>query len=311
MKKKIIAKMITILIAVSIISANLITVFASEKYGDVNSDGVIDASDALHILKHSAKVDVLEENKLIYADVDGNNSIDAKDSLYVLKYSANIISCFPVDEYNEPMINLDSSFDSIEALKAGIATGYTEEKIAEIESLESEENKGAFRKFINSRNEENAIIVPFYNDKVIELRNVTDYSNVLLMSNTVYNQPAVMYYTTHNGYTISTYITYMDALVSEETISQANEKGTLWLYGQIENVVTIPDLVSDYKEHYEKEIQLNNETKKAVIIEFNNTTTDRVFITFAYDNVMVNTFGNRTALEDWLKCVDFKEVPIL
>lgn len=60
--------------------------------GDVNHDGVIDASDALCVLKHAAKLEVLEkEEDLLAADVNGDSQIDASDALLILQKAAGII----------------------------------------------------------------------------------------------------------------------------------------------------------------------------------------------------------------------------
>lgn len=73
-------------------------VFAKDgiKYGDVNGDGTIDASDALAVLKHVAKLEILDDLAIIRADVDGENGIDASDALWILKYSARLVDSFPV-----------------------------------------------------------------------------------------------------------------------------------------------------------------------------------------------------------------------
>ncbi len=65
-----------------------------QKYtlGDVNDDTFIDASDALMILKHSAKLELLTERQQLAANVNNDLYIDASDALLVLKYSAKLIS---------------------------------------------------------------------------------------------------------------------------------------------------------------------------------------------------------------------------
>lgn len=59
--------------------------------GDVNQDGNIDARDALLVLKHAAKIEVIEEYKsYMAADTNEDNNIDAKDALIILKIAAKI-----------------------------------------------------------------------------------------------------------------------------------------------------------------------------------------------------------------------------
>lgn len=60
--------------------------------GDVDDDTFIDASDALMILKHSAKLELLTERQQLAANVNNDLYIDASDALLVLKYSAKLIS---------------------------------------------------------------------------------------------------------------------------------------------------------------------------------------------------------------------------
>lgn len=105
-------KYICILILVSVLSVcfSYIT-FAQDvtnseiiSYGDVNEDYSINAEDALVVLKHSAKLELIEEILHKKADVDGNAIIDASDALDILKYAANIISSFPIEELITPVL---------------------------------------------------------------------------------------------------------------------------------------------------------------------------------------------------------------
>lgn len=58
--------------------------------GDVNRDDDINAVDALAVLKHAAKIEVLSEEDLIRADLNEDEKIDAKDALEILKIAAKI-----------------------------------------------------------------------------------------------------------------------------------------------------------------------------------------------------------------------------
>lgn len=62
--------------------------------GDVDDDGFVNAKDALLVLKHSAKIAVLEEAQMVRADVTKEGNIDAKDALDILKLAAGIIDSF-------------------------------------------------------------------------------------------------------------------------------------------------------------------------------------------------------------------------
>lgn len=62
--------------------------------GDVNADGVINASDALEALRHSVKEIVLSDAAFVRADVNNNKTVDASDALQILRYSVKEISHF-------------------------------------------------------------------------------------------------------------------------------------------------------------------------------------------------------------------------
>lgn len=62
--------------------------------GDVDGDTFVTAKDALSVLKHAAKLDVLEGNDFIAADVSKNEVVDSNDALLILKKAAGLISSF-------------------------------------------------------------------------------------------------------------------------------------------------------------------------------------------------------------------------
>lgn len=58
--------------------------------GDVNADTKINAQDALEILKHAAKIQVLEGDAAVAADANKDGNINSTDALAVLKHAAGI-----------------------------------------------------------------------------------------------------------------------------------------------------------------------------------------------------------------------------
>jgi len=58
--------------------------------GDVNIDDVVDANDALCILKHAARVSVLSEGIVAYGDMNDDKVVDVLDALFILKKAAKI-----------------------------------------------------------------------------------------------------------------------------------------------------------------------------------------------------------------------------
>jgi hypothetical protein len=71
-----------------------------ENYGDVNCDGIVDAVDALMVLRGAVgKIgqEQLTAGQLSIADVDGNEILNAVDALYILQKSVGKIDKFPVE----------------------------------------------------------------------------------------------------------------------------------------------------------------------------------------------------------------------
>lgn len=58
--------------------------------GDVNFDDIVDAADALLILKHAAKLEILTEKQLNVSDLNKDLITDASDALNVLKIATKI-----------------------------------------------------------------------------------------------------------------------------------------------------------------------------------------------------------------------------
>lgn len=58
--------------------------------GDVDGNGVTDASDALLVLRHAARLLVLEEEMQNRGDLDGNDVVDAADALEILRIAARL-----------------------------------------------------------------------------------------------------------------------------------------------------------------------------------------------------------------------------
>ncbi len=68
------------------------------KYGDVDGDDRVSATDALEVLKSVVGNVTLTEEQTVLADVDGNEKISSVDALYILKKVVGKIDQFPVEE---------------------------------------------------------------------------------------------------------------------------------------------------------------------------------------------------------------------
>ncbi len=71
--------------------------FDSIVYGDVNTDGKVNAQDALGVLKFAVGKGEFTALQRTTAQVDGKDGINAKDALEILKFAVEKISVFPVE----------------------------------------------------------------------------------------------------------------------------------------------------------------------------------------------------------------------
>ncbi len=70
--------------------------FKSIPLGDSNFDGVVNAVDALNILKQAVNKPVTVFHEEV-TDLNGDGSVDAKDALLVLRFAVNLIDTFPIE----------------------------------------------------------------------------------------------------------------------------------------------------------------------------------------------------------------------
>ncbi len=95
-------KILSVLLVLTLIFSSVAVLASAEDFmlGDLNDDGKVTAMDARLVLRASAKVDVLDENKSAAADVDFNGKITAMDARIILRASAQIepLPEVPTDE---------------------------------------------------------------------------------------------------------------------------------------------------------------------------------------------------------------------
>lgn len=95
-------KVIALVLAIVMAMPGFSIVFAEDStavaYGDVNADGIINAEDALVVLKAAAKLETIDEAKEIIADVNTDKNVDATDALLILQMAAGLIDKFPIEE---------------------------------------------------------------------------------------------------------------------------------------------------------------------------------------------------------------------
>ena len=90
------SKIIALVSAVSITAASVFAAtsmaFAAPALGDVDENGKITAKDARMILRHTAKLEMLDDSLLPVADVNGDGKVSAADARLVLRYASKLIN---------------------------------------------------------------------------------------------------------------------------------------------------------------------------------------------------------------------------
>ncbi|GEM_PF-1534834 len=67
----------------------------SHLLGDVDFNGAVNATDAIHVLRHAMNIAQLSGEALTVADVDGNGNVNFTDAIFILRYAMHIIGSFP------------------------------------------------------------------------------------------------------------------------------------------------------------------------------------------------------------------------
>ena len=98
--KRVLSVFLSILLCFSILTIHPATLtFAfNHAWGDGNGDGKVNANDAIIVLRVAVGKQTVTEDVKFLLDVDGNDILNAGDALSILKYSVNIISRFPIDQ---------------------------------------------------------------------------------------------------------------------------------------------------------------------------------------------------------------------
>ncbi|MBR4282523.1 MAG: hypothetical protein IKT35_02285, partial [Clostridia bacterium] len=118
-------KILSILIALSVLLVSLPTTFTTVSaatgqsesliiYGDANESGDVNIFDALVTLKQSVGNISMKNSQLMKSDVNNDGAISAIDALLNLQYSAELIDTFPATNANKAYVNgvLSKNFSS-------------------------------------------------------------------------------------------------------------------------------------------------------------------------------------------------------
>jgi hypothetical protein len=74
-----------------------VKIFDAIPLGDPNFDGLVNATDALAILKKAVNKPVTTFYEEV-SDLNGDKEVDAKDALLVLRFAVGKITVFPIEE---------------------------------------------------------------------------------------------------------------------------------------------------------------------------------------------------------------------
>lgn len=126
----------SIMLAFAIVLSSLTVVYAEDdmafKCADTSGDGVINAEDALEVLKYAARLsesfstEAVVDEGYVVGDVTGDNNINAEDALDILKYAAKLIDSFDIDP--------NQAGNSVDKMRAEL-----------LENIESDVTLGAYK----------------------------------------------------------------------------------------------------------------------------------------------------------------------
>lgn len=102
--KKIIATTLAVLFILIFVTINC-TAATTNKYGDVNKDGVVSIIDASEIQFYIVNLHNLDSLALRLSDVDGDGIVSIMDATNIQRYLVSLINEFPVDSFVAPTDN--------------------------------------------------------------------------------------------------------------------------------------------------------------------------------------------------------------
>ena len=108
-KSKIVALTSAVSLTAAAVFAATSMASAAPALGDVDQNGKVAAKDARMILRHAAKIEVLDDSVISVADVNGDDKVNATDARLVLRYASKLISVMGGEEKYDKLINSEDS----------------------------------------------------------------------------------------------------------------------------------------------------------------------------------------------------------
>ena len=141
-----------------------------------------------------------------------------------------------------------------------------------------------FQTFFKSVNEKTlSLMIPYYNNEKITLRNRDGYSNITLFPQELYLFPWIWFHCTVEDYYVTIKTTYPENLSLREDELSASQF-IKQIFPDAPNVDTF-ESHENYKSVYEKELKLKDKNVTAMIAEVKND--ERITAFFIYDDMLV------------------------
>lgn len=193
------------------------------------------------------------------------------------------------------------SYQSADELSEALEAGFSDDVIAEIESKETDSNKGAFRSFLNAV-DECGMYIPVFDGEQLP------YWSVSIQTHDMYKNTNIYYSYAVNESDVS-YISIM--YLDPEIKDSANINGVEWLKNQINpNGIDSEIQYPKYDSSNSLNIQLADRNVPVLLGNFEDDSRD--FLEFVYDDVFVRFVCKTNILdsENLIKEFSFNKIPL-
>lgn len=160
--------------------------------------------------------------------------------------------------------------------------------------------------FSSNRLNENSIYIPCVNNLPVELRQTEGYPTISFFPEEEYGQPWIWYFIeTEDGSNAYIKIMYLDTVLEDEKIIEANSEGVIWTINQIPLQTQSAVSTLDNVDSTNRIITLSD--KKVTAVQTSSESDARVKVQFVYDEVLVVICAKPDLLTDnWFSNLNFK-----
>ncbi len=187
-------------------------------------------------------------------------------------------------------------YETVEELSKSILDDFSQAALSQMEREMSSESVKSIRDFIEGRKKDNIIYVPFYQEQACSFMNREGFHNITIYPFELYERAWVLFDAKLDDAAVSVKTLYLDFL-SENTLSEAKNKGASWLIRQIAseapNIYNV-DSYPDYANIYEKSIELQDKSVTALVKELKDS--EIIHVDFIYKNMLVSLVADSNTL---------------